>query len=64
MSYKPLTKKITDAAGNQRVVCLLNGTDECQIHMPNGCNNCPIFKAILTQLNTFEEIYMEEDDVS
>ena len=56
MSYEPLTKKITDDKGNQVVVCRLHGTNECLIHKPNGCSNCPIFQAMLTQLNTFEEI--------
>ncbi len=62
MSYEPLTKKVTDDKGNQMVVCRLYGTNECQIHKPNGCNNCPMFRAILTQLNTFEEIYLEDDE--
>ena len=62
MSYEPLTKKIIDDKGNPMVVCRLHGTDECHIHKPNGCNNCPMFQAILTQLNTFEEIYMEGDE--
>ena len=61
MRYEPLTKKITDGDGNQMVVCRLHCTDECHIHKPNGCSNCPMFQAILTQLNTFEEIYMEGD---
>ncbi len=62
MSYEPLTKKITDDKGNQMVVCRLNGTNKCLIHKPNGCSNCPIFQAILTQLNIFEEIYLESDN--
>ena len=43
MSYEPLTKKIIDDKGNPMVVCRLHGTDECHIHKPNGCNNCPMF---------------------
>lgn len=62
MNYEPLTKKIIDKKGNQMVVCRLFGTNECLIHKPIGCNNCPMFKAILAQLNTFEEIYMENDE--
>ncbi len=63
ITYQPLTKIATDEKGNQMVDCLLHGTEECQnIHMPNGCRNCPIFVAILKQLNTFEEIYLQEDE--
>lgn len=62
MSYEPLTKIIADDKGNQIVACRLDGTNECLIHKPNGCTNCPMFKAILTQLNTFEGIYMESDE--
>lgn len=62
MSYEPLTKKITDANGNKKVVCRLHGTEKCQIHKPDCCINCPVLQAILIQLNTFEEIYMEGDN--
>lgn len=59
--YEPLTKKITDDKGKQLVVCRLYGTNECHIHKPNGCNNCPMITAIITQLNAFEEIYQEDN---
>lgn len=60
-TYEPLTKKITDSKGKHMVVCRLYGTEECRIHTPHGCNSCPVFEAILSQLNAFEEIYMEGD---
>ena len=60
INYEPLTKVASD---NSNVVeCRLHGTEECHIHMSNGCYNCPVFKAILLQLNTFENIYMEEEN--
>lgn len=58
-TYEPLTKKVIDNTGNQIVFCRLHGTNECLIHKPSGCYNCPIFRAILTQLNIFEEVYLE-----
>lgn len=61
-TYEPLTKIAADDKGNQMVVCRLYGTDVCQIHKPNGCNNCPMFVAILNQLRIFEEIYQEGDN--
>ena len=62
MSYEPLTKIVIDDNGNQMAACRLYGTNECLIHKPNGCTNCPMLKAIFTQLNTFEKIYMEGED--
>lgn len=62
MSYEPLTKIITDENGEKTAVCRLYGTNECLIHKPIGCFNCPVFKAIVTQLNTFEQIYLEGGD--
>lgn len=62
ITYKQLTKKVTDANGNQMIVCRFHGTEECQIHKPNGCNNCQMFNAIINQLNIFEEIYIGGDD--
>jgi hypothetical protein len=59
--YKPLTKKIIDNKGQQIVVCQYYGTKKCrEIHnAPNECNSCPMIAAILSQLNVFEEIYLE-----
>ena len=60
-AYEPLTITTTDGAGNEKAECRFYGTEKCQsIHMSNGCYNCPVFKAILKQLNTFEQIYMED----
>lgn len=58
-TYEPLTKLQTDDNGNQMVVCRWQGTEQCQIHKPGGCSNCPIFKAILKTLNAFEDVYKE-----
>lgn len=62
MIYEPLTKKVSDIDGNVKIVCRYCGTSTCHIHKPSGCSSCPVFNAILTQLNMFEEIYQEEDD--
>jgi hypothetical protein len=65
MSYKPLTKAITDERGRETAVCILYGTEQCRkIHTSKGCEGCPVFEAILTQLRTFEEIYLgtEKED--
>lgn len=58
-TYTQLTKKLTDENNNQMVVCSQHGTEKCHIHTPSGCTNCPVFQAILRQLNAFEEVYME-----
>lgn len=61
-TYEPLTKIETNYNGKSEVVCRFSGTEECRlIHKPNGCGNCPVFAAILQQLNIFEKIYMEDD---
>ncbi len=59
IGYERLTKTITDTNGCEVVVCRLYGTEKCQIHKSTNCNNCPMFRAILIQLNTFEDIYQE-----
>lgn len=61
ITYEPLTKVETNSNGKGKVVCRFSDTDACRlIHKPNGCSNCPIFAAILQQLNVFEKIYMED----
>ena len=63
VTYKPLTKIVTDEKGSQMVACRCYGTEECRmIHTPNGCAGCPMLAAIFNQLHAFEEIYMEETD--
>lgn len=37
------------------------GTEQCRtIHKPNGCENCPMTKAIYAQLKFFEDAVEEE----
>jgi len=37
------------------------GTKQCRtIHKPNGCENCPMTKAIYAQLKFFEDAVEEE----
>lgn len=56
--YQPLTKQIIDN-GHLKTVCTFKGTEKCCIHN-GGCQNCPIFNAIIEQLNAFERVYMSE----
>lgn len=60
--YVPITKKVIDEKNNEHVKCAFEGTSKCQIHNESGCTNCPVFKAILTHLNAFENIYLSDDD--
>ena len=58
--YTPLTKKITDANGNEIAVCRFSGTEKCSaLNTSHQCANCPMFANIITMLNTFEEIYLQ-----
>lgn len=59
-NYQPLTKIITDELGNQSVACALLDTKDCQKLHKNGCATCPMLAAMMNQLHTFEEIYMED----
>jgi hypothetical protein len=60
-TYKALTKVIKDKNGNERIACSFYGTGACQTeHATYGCGSCPVLGAILNQLHTFEEIYLEE----
>lgn len=61
--YTPLTKKELSEGGSETIACSFSGTAVCRaIHNTGKCDiDCPIFRAILTQLNVFETIYMEED---
>lgn len=62
VAYEPLTKIETDKDGNEIAVCRFAGTSECRsIHTPNGCNGCPVFKAVFQMLHTFEQIYLSND---
>ena len=58
--YKMLTKTTTDNAGQSEVQCAYKKSETCLIHK-NRCNQCPVFKAILMQLNAFETVYMEAE---
>ena len=60
-NYIPLTKIITDENGNQSVACSFVGTEMCRELHNAGCMKCPVFAAILKQLNTFESVYLEEE---
>ncbi len=61
--YQPLTTTKQNADGSQEAVCRFHGTEQCRaIHTPLGCTTCPVFKAILAQLNAFEQIYLEAED--
>lgn len=51
MVYCNLVKAIKNESGKQ-VVCAFDDTDKCS----KNCYNCVIFKGILLQLHTFEEI--------
>lgn len=57
--YQPLTKQIVDN-GRLKTVCSFKGTEKCQIHNGGSCQNCPIFEALLEQLNTFERVYLDK----
>lgn len=64
-NYKPLTKIVEDSDGNQAIACIYHGTKQCdQIRKDKGCYDCRMMVAMLTQLHTFEEIYMEETNVN
>lgn len=60
--YVPITKKVIDENNNEHIKCAFEGTSKCQIHSESGCTNCPAFKAILAHLNTFENIYLADDE--
>lgn len=61
--YVPLTQKINTKEGADVITCSFYGTVNCRaIHSVSECNGeCPVFKAILAQLNVFETIYLEGD---
>lgn len=59
--YQPLTKQIVDN-GRLKTVCSFKGTEKCLIHKEGkSCQDCPIFQALLEQLNTFERIYLDKN---
>ncbi len=66
--YQPLTKKII-VEGKEKVVCSFvdiendkEKTNQCPIHSDVVCVNRLLWNAILKQLNTFEEIYLQPDE--
>lgn len=61
--YVPLTQKINTKEGADVITCSFYGTVKCRaIHNVSECNGeCPVFKAIMTQLHAFEAIYLEEE---
>jgi Fe-S-cluster containining protein len=59
--YTRLTKVI-EIDDEQYVTCVYYGTKKCHIHRTRAknCGQCPMFAAILNQLNELEDILFEE----
>lgn len=62
--YTRLTKIVT-VEERECVACIYYGTEMCRIHkgIPD-CSHCDVFAAILNQLNAFENIYEEHQDIN
>lgn len=66
--YQPLTKKVI-VEGKEKIVCSFTDIDnlqklisQCPIHTDTVCIKTSVWNAILKQLHTFEEVYMQSDE--
>ena len=59
--YTRLTKIVKEDDEASSIVCAGYGTEMCHIHngTPN-CGQCPMMKAIISQLFYFEDILLEQ----
>ena len=62
-NYKRFTKLTKTTDGQDAIACSFYGTDVCRSIHKQGCIDCPVFAAMLTQLYTFEEIMEEENGI-
>lgn len=66
--YQPLTKKVI-VEGKETVVCSFTDIEtakmimnQCPIHKDMVCVDRSVWSAILKQLNTFEEVYLQPEE--
>ena len=60
MDYIRLTKEKQDSTGRTMITCKFEGTAECPIHSCESCGNCTVFKTMLIQLYTYENMFEEK----
>ena len=63
-NYQKLTKIITDEQGNERIACVLFGTEKCRtIHKDGGCTTCPMIAAMMNQLAWLEDYFIQKEGI-